>query len=209
MKFTKAEAVEKLNQVLTNGGKKTLRMSARTLDGQTEALMSLIANEEMELDEFVEKIKGNLESINSNIEHDTSEAIKEYKEKNPIQQPKKDPPTDDPNEAIIKRLQELEQKEAERVSKAAIETKRSEVRKYLSDNNVKNTEWIDKALGFSNFTPETDSEALGKSLLEFYNSSIADQGPIVPVTPKHGDENRQGAYDDIASSRKRRAELEG
>lgn len=209
MKFTKENAVEKLNQILTNGGKKPLRMSDRTLAGQTEILMSLIANEEMELDEFVEKVKGSLESVNSNIEHDTAEAIRNYKEANPAPTTPAAPPVPPTgNEALMKRLEELEKKELERDTAAKMSAKKAEIKKYLADNNVKNDSWVEKALAMTSVNVEEDAEVQGKALLEFYNSGLADQKPTPPAAPKPGDGSEGfDAFSEVRNLRKQRAEL--
>ena len=66
MKFTKEEAFEKLKGLLTNNGKKDLQMSERSINEQLEVLMPLIANDEMELDDFIVKVKTSFEVMNSN-----------------------------------------------------------------------------------------------------------------------------------------------
>ena len=64
MKFTKEQAFEKLKAILTNSGKKPLRMSEQSINKQLETLMPLIASEETELDDFVEKVKPTFETMN-------------------------------------------------------------------------------------------------------------------------------------------------
>lgn len=210
MKFTKEEAIEKLNQVLTNGGKKPLRMSERTLKGQVETLLTFISDDEMELDDFVNKVKGGLESINSNIEHDTSEAIKDYKDKNPLPKPEppKPDPKEDPNSELLRRLKELEDRETARSREATISSKRSEIKKYLSENNVKNDKWIETALGMMSIDENTDVEERGKQMLGFYNDSLAGGEVIPPVTPKPGSGNTSDAFAAVKALRKRREEVE-
>lgn len=189
MKFTKEQAVEKLNQALTNAGKKPLRMSARTLDAQTENLMALIGDEEMELDDFVNKVKASLESVNSQIEHDNSEFIKEYKKANPAPAPApkpKDAPEDgDPVEGLREEIKQMRKKIQDREDADAIEAKRAEIRKYLDENNVKDAKWIDSVLSLANIGKDDDAQAKGKSYLELYN--LSRQGsPITPKVPTSG-----------------------
>lgn len=207
MKFTKQEAVEKLNHMLTNDGKKPLRMSARTLDGQTEALMSLIGNDEMELDDFVEKVKLMFETTNSNIEHDVSDSIKKYEQDHPRVEPKTDPSNpDNPNKELLDRLAKLEQMEEERTRSATIETKKSEIRKFLADNHVKDKSWVDMALGLTGVGADDDAEAKGKSILDLYNKTLGGGRPIPPGAPAPGDGNQPGAFDELKQLRKQRAE---
>lgn len=209
MKFTKENAVEKLNQILTNGGKKTLRMSTRTLDAQTESLMSLIADDEMELDAFVEKVKVILESTNSNIEHDNSDFIRTYQEQHPAPNPPT-PPTppapDDPQAKLLERIAELEKKEQERADAAVLVTKKAGIKKYLSDNNVKDDSWIEMAMGLSGIKADDDVEAKGKSLLEFYNKSKASGAPVPPGKPNPGDGNGV-QFDDVKALMKQRVDI--
>lgn len=192
MKFTKDQAVEKLNQELTNNGKKPLRMSARTLEAQAETLMALVGDEEMELDDFVAKVKASLESVNANIEHDNSEFVKKYKEDHPEKKddPKQDPKKeDDPDKTLLDKLQqqidELKAQNQKKEEDAAIESKRSEIRKYLSENNVKDSKWIDSILSIATIGKDDDAQEKGKSFLELYNSSNGGS-PVTPLAPNTG-----------------------
>lgn len=200
MKFTKEQAVEKLNQKLTNGGKKTLRMSARTLEAQTENLMALVGDEEMELDAFVDKVSPMLESVNANLEHDNSEFIKEYKKNNPA--PKttdgnKKPADDDPDDPLQKALDKLasiEKKLQESDEKAAVETKRREIRKYLEENNVKDSKWIDSILSIATIGKDDDVEEKGKTYLGLYNDSKSGGGPITPKPSTSGGDSGEDRF---------------
>ncbi|MBR3467930.1 MAG: hypothetical protein IKH15_12020 [Bacteroidales bacterium] len=212
MKFTKEEAVEKLNQALTNGGKKPLRVSARTLSEHTENLMSLVADEEMELDDFVTKVKPMLESVNSNMEKDRSDFIKEYEKENP--KPKTDPKDDkggkdDPDKTLLEKLQEqlneIQEQTRKRNEQEALATKKAEIRKYLDDNNVKDTKWIDSMLSVAAVGKDDDAEEKGKTLLELYNQS-REGAPITPLTPKTGAGTEPDAFDAVRKLRKSQAE---
>lgn len=212
MKFTKEQAVEKLNQALTNGGKKPLRMSSRTLEGQVETLLSFITDEEMELDDFVEKVKGGLSSVNSNMEHDQSDFIKNYEKEHPAPKtnpaPKEEPDPNDPNAALLKRLEELERRDREREDAVLIENKRAEIKKYLHDNNVKDEKWISSIFGISSIGKDDDAEERGKAFLDIYNQSLSKNSPLVPLSPKGGDESSAGAFDEVKAMRKHRAEVQ-
>ena len=195
MKFTKEQAVEKLNQMLTNGGKKPLRMSTKTLNEHAENLMTLVADEEMELDDFVTKVKPMLENVNSNMEKDQSDFIKEYEKNHPAPKPGDpkpgDPkPGDDPNKTALEKMQEqlneMLRKQRENDEKAAIDAKRAEIRKYLGDNNVKDTKWIDSILSIASISKDDDAEEKGKAYLELYNQSRMGGEPITPGTPSTG-----------------------
>ena len=203
MKFTKEQAVEKLNQELTNNGKKTLRMSARTLEAQAENLMALVGDEEMELDAFVEKVKPMLDSMNANIEHDNSEFIKEYKKNHPGQEPPKsdppktDPPADDPNKELKELIAAMQKKLDEREEREALETKRSEIRKYLKDNKVDDDKWIDSVLSIATVGKDDNTEDKGKAFLELYNQSRASGEPITPRSPSSGGNQPSDQFADV------------
>ena len=198
MKFTKEQAVEKLNQVLTNNGKKSLRMSAKTLEAQTETLLALVGDEEMELDAFVEKVKGALESVNSNIEHDNSDFIKEYKKANPKPaepEPKgKEPGEEDPLKKALEQIADIQRQLQAREEQIAIEAKRSEIRKYLDTNNVKDDKWIDSVLSIATIGKDDNAEEKGKVYLELYNRSRAGGAPITPKTPTAGGESGDDSF---------------
>ena len=210
MKFTKEQAVEKLNQVLTNGGKKPLRMSAKTLESQVETLLAFVSDEEMEVDAFVEKVKGSLSAVNSNIEHDNSDFIKKYKEEHPDPKPTAPKPEgpEDPNADLLRRLSELEKERDERNEQAAIQAKRAEIKQYLSDNNVKNTKWIDSILGIATIGKEDNVEEKGKVYLDLYNQSMQGGNPVAPGAPSPGDGGGADTFAELREMRKRRAENE-
>lgn len=203
MKFTKEQAVEKLNQTLTNNGKKPLRMSARTLEAQAETLMALVGDEEMELDDFVTKVKPMFDNVNSNMEKDQSDFIKEYKKAHPepVQQdpPKTepDPGKDDPLKKALEQIAEIQRQLQARDEELAIESKRSEIRKYLNDNNVTDAKWIDSVLAIATIGKDDDAEEKGKAYLGLYNQSRAGGAPITPKSPTAGGEPGNDTFKDV------------
>lgn len=211
MKFTTEQAIEKLKAYLTNDGKKPLRISDRTLKEHVENLAALVADEEMELDDFFTKVKSSFDSINANVGDDVSKAIKDYKENNPYKKPtdnKPNKPEDDgngdknPNKELLDRLAALEAKEAERVKGAAIADKRNSIKQYLAGENVKNEKWIEKMLDMMKIEEDSDSDALGKQLLEFYNAEYADTGLVTPRRTNPGDDSNEP--DSFAAVRQQR-----
>lgn len=213
MKFTKEQAVEKLNQMLTNGGKKPLRMSTKTLNEHAENLMELVADEEMELDDFVAKVKPMLENVNSNMEKDRSDFIKEYEKAHPApQEPATQEPAGkdgDPNkvtiESLQKQLDDIVAQQKKDLERAAIESKRAEIRKYLADNNVKDEDWIDSILTIANIGEDDDAEEKGKTYLNLYNKSKAGSEPITPFSPKPGGgADPKDAFSELIELRKAR-----
>ena len=211
MKFTTEQAIEKLKAYLTNDGKKPLRISDRTLKEHVENLADLVADEEMELDEFFTKVKSSFDSINANVGDDVSKAIKDYKENNPYKKPTDNKPNEhgsdgdgdkNPNKELLDRLAALEAKEAERVKGAAIADKKNSIKQYLAGENVKNDKWIEKMLDMMKIEEDSDSDALGKQLLEFYNAEYADTGLVTPRRTNPGDDSSEP--DSFAAVRQQR-----
>lgn len=99
MKFTKEQAFEKLKAILTNDGKKTLRMSEKSINAQLDTLMPLIASDETELDDFVEKVKPTFETMNGNAEKDQSAFVEDWNKKHPQPTPPTPTPTPTPTPA--------------------------------------------------------------------------------------------------------------
>lgn len=207
MKFTKEQAVENLNSLLTNGGKKTLRLSKRTLESHVENLMTLIADEEMELADFVAKVKPMVETANSNAEHDQSEFVKEYEKKHPAPKPdpKEPPKDDDATKALLDRLAAMEAREAERENASKLTAKRAEIAKYLKDNNVEDSQWVEKMLAITTIGVDDNAEDRGKALLEVYNISHAAEGGFSPRSPRPGDEGADDAFAELRELRKARS----
>lgn len=192
MKFTKEQAIEKLKAHLTNDSKKPLRMSERTLEEHAETLMSLVADDEMELDDFIAKVKGSFESVNNNVGNDVSTAIKDYEKNHPAPAPapkdkdKTDPDVSPEMKALMDRLKALEDQETERKTKASIATKRSEIVEYLKKNNVNDEAWTESMLSMIAIGADDDVEAKGKTLLDHYNKHKASGSPSIG-SPKPGD----------------------
>ena len=211
MKFTTEQAIEKLKAYLTNDGKKPLRISDRTLKEHVENLAALVADEEMELDDFFTKVKSSFDSINANVGDDVSKAIKDYKENNPYKKPTDNKPNEqegngdgdkNPNKELLDRLAALEAKEAERVKGAAIADKKNSIKQYLAGENVKNDKWVEKMLDMMKIEEDSDSDALGKQLLEFYNAEYADTGLVTPRRTNPGDDSNEP--DSFAAVRQQR-----
>ena len=89
MKFTKEDANKELVARMTAKGEK-LNLSQRSMNEQVEHMYTLIANEEMELVDFVDKVLPFVKTSDANVRNDVSQGIKDYKSHNPIVEPKKD-----------------------------------------------------------------------------------------------------------------------
>ena len=172
MNFTKEQAFEKLKGLLTNNGKKALRMSERSIDAQLDALIPLIANDDMELDDFIEKVKSSFTVMNSNVEKDNSDFVKKWEREH-----KKNDDNDDDgkatdaNEALLKRIEELERRDEERSMASKIETKKNELASSLKSKGVKSEAWIRDILSEIDVREDTDVEVRTEALLKLYNKS--------------------------------------
>ena len=180
MKFTKEEAFEKLKGILTNNGKKPLRMSEKSIEKQLENLMPLVANEEMELADFVEKVKSTFSVMNSNVEKDNADFVKEWEKNHPVTEtPKNDPPkNDEPSDAmgaLLKRIDELEKKNAERDKETILMQKRKDLLKAMKDKGIKDEDWSKSFIEEISITEDLDVDAKADAYLKIYNKSQANQ----------------------------------
>lgn len=188
MKFTKEEAFESLKGILTNNGKKTLRMSEKSINRQLESLMPLIANEEMELKDFVDKVKDTFSVMNSNAEKDNSDFVKQWEKDHPqtnpeppkADEPKKD---DDTMAKMLKRLEELENREAERDKEAKMSQKKKDLLKAMKEKGIKDEQWSKDLVAEISLTEDFDVEAKADSYLKLYNKSQAASAGDNGATP--------------------------
>lgn len=203
MKFTKEQAFEKLKAILTNSGKKTLRMSEQSINKQLETLMPLIAGEETELDDFVEKVKPTFETMNGNAEHDQSAFIDDWKLKHPEPTPPTPPAPPTESEELknaLDRIKALEEKEANAAKTAAISQKKKDLLDKLIEKGLKK-EWGEAVLNEISLDENTDVEAKATSLQELYNKTQSGYSPKTPKTPS-GNHEDDDELDDIRNARK-------
>lgn len=217
MKFTKEEAFESLKGILTNSGKKPLRMSERSLKEQSEILIELCADEEMDVDTFVNKVSKLLNSTNSNVEKDSSDRIKDFvnqwKKEHPDQDPKPAGGSDSDNPQIktlmdvIKAMRE-EMDAGKREN--AIKAKRNELASALKKKGVKDEEWVNDFLSEINITEDMDVDAKADSFLKIYNRSRADVGDgASPKNASNGDTKKyKTMFEDIRKEREKMQENE-
>ena len=219
MKFTKEQAFEILRSNLTNGGKKTLRMSEKSINAQLDTLIPLVANDEMELNDFIEKVKPTFATMNSNAEKDNSDFIKQWKEQHPDQnpdpnnpEPKKTTATDNPEiKTLMDRIEALEKENNENKLKAEVAGKRTELVAKMKEKGITDTEWIDSFLGEVTIDKDIDVEAKAESFLKIYNktkSSVSpSQTPQSPQTPPADQNPLKAASDFMKAQREAREKL--
>lgn len=219
MKFTKEQAFEILRSNLTNGGKKTLRMSEKSINAQLDTLIPLVANDEMELNDFIEKVKPTFATMNSNAEKDNSDFIKQWKEQHPDQNQNPNPnqePTNQTTEnpeikAMLDRIAALEKENNENKLKAEVAEKRTELVAKMKEKGITDTEWIDSFLGEVTINKDIDVEAKAENFLKIYNKTKAivdpSQTPHNPQTPPANQNPLKAASDYMKAQREAREKL--
>lgn len=187
MKFTKEEANKELVAKMTAKGEK-LNLSQRSMNEQVEHLYTLIANEEMELADFVEKVLPFVKTSDANVRNDVSQGIKDYKNQNPIVEPKKDPIVEpkDPNKLLLERLEALEKKNRENELKLHNQNIKSNLSSKMKELGIKNAKWIDMMLENVAITEDFDVDTNATKYLELYNTMQADVDPSVTPNSTQG-----------------------
>ena len=188
MKFTKEEAYKELVGKLTAKGEK-LNLSERTLNRQLETLIKFVANDEMELADFITAIYDDVKSLDSQYRKDNSDFIKEWEKNHPSPtEPKPNPQTEPANgntspemEAIMKRLAALEDENKAIKKEKSISDIKSQLKKSLKEKGIDDDEWVDLMLQKVSITNEFDIEAESEFYLKLYNKS--NSIPKQPATP--------------------------
>lgn len=176
MKFTKGDAYKELVAKMTAKGEK-LNLSERSINEQLEKLISLIANEETELADFIEKSLPFFKTADANVRNDISVGIKDYIDKNPKEEPKpQEPKGQEGNEELRKvldRLESLEKRNSELETAELIKQKKKEIKSYLKEKGVKNEDWISEMLEQISISKDTEVQSKSESLLGMYNKLFA------------------------------------
>ena len=154
-----------------------------------DTLMPLLANDETELEDFANSVLPAFRTANLNIKNDVSVGVNKYKEENPIKEVKKtveEKKEEDPNAALLKRIEELEKRNEMNEKKATLAKRRNEVTSKLNEKGCKDNEWIEGFLSEINFDGEDfDAEARAEKYIKLYNKSEA-KAPkdVTPKNPK-------------------------
>lgn len=196
MKFTKEEAFESLKSTLTNNGRKTLRMSEKSLRSQLETLMPLLADEEMELDAFLEKVKPSFEVMNSNAEHDRSTFIKKWNDehKKDDDDDKDGDKKDDDNgtQALMEKIAAMQKRldDADKVKKDA-DTRNTFISK-VKEKGVKDSEWVKDYVSELTIGEGFDVDARVDACVKLYNKTKASGGGGDTTPDKSGGDGDNG-----------------
>ena len=190
MKFTKEEAHKDLVAKLTAKGEK-LNLSERSINEQLDALMPLIANEETELADFIDKVTPLFKTADANIRNDVSVGIADFKKsykpeekKEEVKDDKKDPQADDAYAKLLKRLDDLENESKANKAKETVNGLKQSFVAKVKEKGVKDDEWLNFYLETAVIDENFDVDAKAEACLKFYNKSKA--GIKTDVTPERG-----------------------
>lgn len=175
MKFTKEDACKDLMSKIPTKGE-TLQLSERSINEQLETLMPLLANDETELADFITSVLPIFKTADANVRANVSAQVKEYKEKNPIQDPpkKQDPSKKEDDEVakLLERINALEQKNADNEKAKALAKRRSDVTAIMKEKGVKDGEWINDFLEAVNLEGDDfDAATRAESYVKIYNKT--------------------------------------
>ena len=178
MKFTKDQAHKELVARMTAKGEK-LNLSERSINEQLDTLISLVATEESELSEFIDKCLPLFKTADANIRNDVSGGIKAYIEANPhkADDNKKTNPTkvetkvDDANAELLKRLESLEAELSTAKKEKQIADIRKDVIAKMKEKGVKDDEWITDFLSEIAITEDFDTDVKVDNYVKFYNKT--------------------------------------
>lgn len=206
-KFTKEQALEELKKQIGGKGEK-LNLSERSINEQLDTLMPLLAKEDTELSDFINTVLPIFKTADANVRNDVSAGIKDYKEKNPIQtpQPPSHKPDDDANAdamaTALKRIEELERKNAENEALALRNKRRSDIISKMSEKGCKDKEWISNLLDEVNLEGEDfDADARADKYLKMYNKSKAHSPNSITPEGSHTDNDEANkALKDIVAA---------
>lgn len=212
MKFTKDEAYKELVARMTAKGEK-LNLSERTMKRQLETLIKHVANDEMELNDFVKEVLDDFKELDGQYRKDNSDFIKEWEKTHPQNEPKsKEEPKpnegDDAMAKLLARIDELEKKDADREREKTLSKTKGELKKSLKAKGIKNDEWIDLMLQKVNVSEDFDMDAETEYYLKLYNKSEAETGGAYPPKPASngGSGNNNNPFAVASEMAKRRNE---
>jgi hypothetical protein len=185
MKFTKEDAHKELVGKMTAKGEK-LNLSERSISEQLDTLIPLIANEETELADFIDKVLPVFKTADANVRNDVSVGIRAYEDKNPKQEPTKQN-TETGESELEKRLKAMEEKLAKSESEKRVASIRGEVLGKLKEKGIEDVEWCDKLLSLVSFDDNYDVEANVESYVALYNQQESITGKRTPRGAGGGD----------------------
>ena len=214
MKFTKDQAYKELVAQMTAKGEK-LNLSERTINEQLDELIPLIASEESELSDFVEKCLPMFKTSNANVRNDISVGIKAYMDANPYKKSEEKTEPADPkgegakvDDALLKRLEALEKELNTAKTEKQLAGIRSNVVAKLKEKGVKDDEWINDFLQEVQITEDFDVDTKVESYVKFYNKNHAVVNTDVSPEGANGGGQGNSYIDSIISALSQKAKGE-
>ena len=193
MKFTKDDARKDLMSKIPNEGD-TLQLSERSVNEMLENLIPLVANDETELSEFVDRVLPTFKTADGNVRHEVSVGINKYKEANPPQQKPIGQQTQNQNQNEDETTKELKAQLAAlqaRIDTADREKKETETRKdfisKVKEKGVKDSEWIKSYVSELTIGESFDVEARVDACVKLYNKTKASEGNNMTPDQSNGD----------------------
>ena len=198
MKFTKEDANKELVRLMTEKGEK-LNLSERSINEHLDNLMPLLANDETELNAFVQQILPLMKTADANVRHDVSVGIADFKKG---YKPTTEPITknndgeggsgDSSNDDLLNRIAALEEKLKKSEEESKIKSIKMNFIAKAKEKGVSDEEWLKDYVDEINIGTDIDVDAKVDSCLKFFNKSKAQLGGN--VTPKNAGGNVDDKY---------------
>lgn len=188
MKFTKEEASKELTSKLSTKVE-NIDLWQRTIRENVETLWSIYGeNSDVELSVFVanalplfETTAGFIRKTNADVAKPLQEKIKQLQEGQEAHKQQ------EPNDALIKRLEALEEENNRQKRELKTREMKTKFAKILSDKGVANEGFVTAMADKQAFTDDFDFEAASNACLELYNSVRADVAKnVTPQSTKGG-----------------------
>lgn len=198
MKFTKEDANKELVRLMTEKGEK-LNLSERSINEHLDNLMPLLANDETELNAFVQQILPLMKTADANVRHDVSVGIADFKK---VYKPTTEQITknndgeggsgDSSNDDLLNRIAALEEKLKKSEEESKIKSIKMNFIAKAKEKGVSDEEWLKDYVDEINIGTDIDVDAKVDSCLKFFNKSKAQLGG--DVTPKNAGGNVDDKY---------------
>lgn len=176
MKFTKEDARKELMSKIPNKGQ-TLQLSERSINEMLETLMPLVANDETELSDFVDRVLPTFKTADGNVRHEVSAGINKYKEENPIVQPQVlQTEEDEATKALKAQIEALQKRlDAADKEKKMTDTRNDFITK-VKEKGVKDADWVNTYVSELTIGDDFDIEAKVDTCVKLYNKGKAATG---------------------------------
>lgn len=188
MKFTKEDAVKGLAAKLSPNVENISKWE-RTIKENVETLCSILGeNSEIELDDFIEKAIPIFNTTAGFIRKENSDLAKTFKAeiddlKAQIAKPNTQNQPNNENEALLKRLEALENENKRNKEELAQRETKNKLAAKMKELGIKSNKWIDGMLSKAAITADMDVDSTAKEYLEIYNDFVANVTPS--VTPNN------------------------